>query len=279
MGWVWYMDALKLKSVGNSVHFLSEILSNLGYKVLVSNSFGFDVEVAVRDFQKQNHLVIDGLVGLKTWSVLIEKNTYFLSHNSKFLSEQDLMVFAINYNLELATIKAVNEIESSGKGFLNSGKPKILFEGHVFWRELVSRGFDPNQFLTQDNKDVLYEKWTKKYYLGGDAEHTRLQKAIHINSNIGVKEAALSATSWGAFQIMGFHAKGLGYKSVGDFVTKMNVSEREQLEAFGRFLEAKKLIPFLKEKNWVDFAQQYNGSSFRANKYDQKLEAAYKKYA
>lgn len=272
------MKAIKFRSVGSVVHFLNEILANLGYKVLVSNNFGFDTDVSIRDFQKKNKLVVDGNVGIKTWSVLIEKNTDFLSHNHKFLSEQDLMVFAINHNIELATIKAVNEIESSGKGFLNSGKPKILFEGHIFWKELVARGFDPSQFLNNETRDVLYERWTKKFYLGGDAEYLRLEKAYQINPNQGFREAANAATSWGSFQIMGFHAKNLGYKSVSDFVEKMNISEKEHLEAFGRFLKAKKLIPFLKDKNWAEFALHYNGSGYKANKYDEKLALAYKKY-
>lgn len=53
---------------------------------------------------------------------------------------------------------------------------------------------------------------------------------------------ALSSASWGSFQIMGFHAKNLGYSSTQEFVDKMYIHEREHLRAFGRFLEVNGII-------------------------------------
>src|SRR5690606_20329627 len=130
------MNTIKIRSRGQEVHFLAEILKKQGYNVLVSNFFGSDIDAAVKDFQLKNSLVVDGVVGLKTWMKLIEKENQIIKSNDKLLSEKDLFDFAGEYNLELAAVKAVNQIESSGKGFLAFGKPRILFEGHVFWSEL-----------------------------------------------------------------------------------------------------------------------------------------------
>lgn len=278
------MKAIRYRSSGQEVYLLEEILQKMGYKVDVSTYFDLDTDAAVKDFQKKNNLVVDGIVGLKTWSLLFEKQGQIVASNDKFLSEKDLIDFSKNNNLELPAVKAVNEVESSGKGFLLEGKPRILFEGHVFWRELVKRNINPKTLLNPGVEDVLYESWTKKYYKGGAAEYVRLEKATGLSASSLVKEAAYCSASWGAFQIMGFHYKNLGYASVDQFVTDMNKHEREHLAAFGKFIgqsvfSGKKLMDWLREKNWAKFANGYNGAGYRQNKYDLKLETAYKKYS
>lgn len=277
------MNTIKLRSRGQEVHFLAEILKKQGYNVLVSNFFGPDIDAAVKDFQLKNSLVVDGVVGLKTWMKLIENENQITNSNDKLLSEKDLFDFAGEYNLELAAVKAVNQIESSGKGFLAFGKPRILFEGHVFWSELKKRNIQPNNFLNSLSQDVLYEKWTKKYYRGGEGEYERMDKAASISALPGTREAAYCSASWGAFQIMGYNYKNLGYSSIDNWVSAMNEHEREHLAAFGKFISmksisGKKLIDWLREKNWDKFAEGYNGSGYKKNKYDEKLKAAYNKY-
>ena len=278
------MKILKYRSQGEEVYLLEEILDKLGYKVYVSKFFGKDTDVAVKDFQLKNNLVVDGIVGLKTWAKLYEKDQRLISDTNKFLSEKDLKDFAQSMELELASVKSVNEVESSGKGFLAQGRPRILFEGHVFWRELKKRNIDPNILLNPEVEDILYEKWTKKYYKGGAGEYTRLGKAATISDLPGVKAAAYCSASWGSFQIMGYHYKKLGYNSIEHFVEQLNKHEREHLIAFGKFISmagfsGKKLIDWLREKQWEKFAHGYNGSGYKKNKYDTKLKAAYEKYS
>ncbi len=278
------MKTLRYRSRGEDVHYLEEILTQLGYNVYVSNYFGRDTDAAVRDFQSKHQLVIDGIVGLKTWLKLIEVQDNVVAFNTKLLSEQDVKDFAKQFGLELAMVKAVNEIESSGKGFLVDGRPRILFEGHIFWRELDKRGVNPTKFVSTTTKDVLYKKWTKVHYKGGAGEHDRLKKAASISSRHEFHEAAHCAASWGSFQIMGFHYKSLGYPSIDNFVSKMNTNEHEHLKAFGKFIEitsfkGKKLLDWIKEKNWARFAHGYNGPGYKKNKYDTKLKNAYAKYS
>ncbi len=278
------MRTLRYRSRGEEVNFLEQILNRMGYQLVVSNFFGKDTDAAVKDFQLKNNLVVDGIVGLKTWAKLVAADKDIFKVNDKFLSEKDLIDFANHLALELAAVKAVNEVESSGKGFLAEGRPRILFEGHVFWRELKKRNLDPKTLWTTDFENVLYEKWTRKYYKGGAAEYDRLEKAARISDLPGVKEAAYCSASWGAFQIMGFHYEKLGYNSIDNFVEQMNLHEREHLAAFGRFISyagfsGKKLVEWLREKNWGNFANGYNGPGYRQNKYDMKLKTAYEKYS
>ena len=166
------MKTIRYKIRGSDVHALEEILVEIGYTVVISDYFGKDTQSAVMDFQKKNSLVVDGIVGSKTWSKLFVAQEALSMFHNKFLSEQDLQEFADRYELELAAVKAVNEIESLGKGFLLDGRPRILFEGHIFWKELKKRGLNPEDLVNEKTKNVLYKSWTKKFYEGGKQSMT-----------------------------------------------------------------------------------------------------------
>ncbi|KAF2338296.1 N-acetylmuramidase domain-containing protein [Flavobacterium tistrianum] len=273
------MRTIKAGTKSPEVYYLNEILAKLKYNVIVSDYFGKETDKAIKDFQLKNNLVVDGVVGLKTWSTLLEKSKNGVSTNNKLLSEQDLIDFSNHFKLELAVVKAVNEVESNGKGFLIDGRPKILFEGHIFWNELKKRNIDPKTFVNANTQDILFENYTKKYYVGGTAEYARLEKAKKLGSDKKIADAANCSASWGLFQIMGFNAVSIGYSSIDEFVDKMNQNEGEHLKAFGLFLEKNNLIGLLRNKNWTSFALKYNGPAYKTNKYDEKLMRAYQKYA
>ncbi len=267
------MQTLKLRSKGDSVRLLQELLNKAGHNLIVDGDFGKKTEQAVKEFQKKNKLIVDGIVGTKTWMKLNALAPRALKESTKkFLAEKDLIDLARELKVEVAAVKAVYEVESSGRGFLTSGKAKILFEGHIFWKRLKVHGLNPSDYK-DGNEDVLYSKWTTKFYKGGEKEYLRLEKAkkIHI-------AAALESSSWGIFQIMGYHYKKVGYENVQTFVKAMNKSERYHLMAFGKFIKSEGLVKHLKNKDWAKFARGYNGAGYKKNKYDTKLASAYKKY-
>lgn len=183
------------------------------------------MRLTVRSGQKQrqrsrtsSRRTIDGIVGQKTWRTPLSLKPESPSLlTSRFLLESDLIVVAQDLGVELAVIKAVNEVEAGGQGFLGD-KPKILFEGHVFWRQLKKHGLNPADFK-YGNEDILYSRWTRALYLGGAREHERLEKAKKIHN-----DAALESASWGLFQIMGYHWEDLGYKDVKEIVRLMGKS-------------------------------------------------------
>jgi hypothetical protein len=84
---------------------------------------------------------------------------------------------------------------------------------------------------------------------------------------------------------MGYHWKKLGYSSVDDFVECMGRHERDQLQAFCRFIDTTKdrsgrpLTQLLAAKDWTAFAFSYNGSGYRKNAYDDKLRDHYRRLA
>ena len=189
---------------------------------------------------------------------------------SKALTEADYIAVADELGVELAAMKAVAEVEASGGGFDKEGRPKILFEGHIFWRRLKAQGIDPAP-LVPGNENVLHSKWTRQYYR--EDQYERLEKARTIN-----EDAALEAASWGMFQVLGQNWEQLGYASAKAFVELMYKSEGEHLRSFARFVKANNLVQHLKNLDWAKFARGYNGPGYAQNKYDTRMAAAYEKH-
>lgn len=186
------------------------------------------------------------------------------------LQESDYKHAAEILGVETAVIKAIVKVETGNRGgFITDNKPTILFEGHIFWKQLKLQGIDPVKYQ-KGNEDILYSKWTKKYYKGGLKEYDRLNRAISIN-----RDAANSSASWGLAQIMGFNYKMCGCKSIDDFVEQMSESEGKQLELFINFIKNNHWDVYLKNLDWKGFARHYNGPGYAQNHYDQRLEKAY----
>lgn len=191
------------------------------------------------------------------------------------LTNEDYAEAANRYDLDPAFLKAVAEVEGGKSGFNPDGTPKILFEGHIFWRRLRARSLNPESILKlfPDASDILYKRWTKEHYKGGPAEYERLARAYRIGD-----VSAYEAASWGRFQIMGFHAIKLGYESVEDFVEQMHIGEAEHLEAVLRYCNVFGLIDEMQRKDYEGFARGYNGPGFAQNQYDTRIAAAYRKH-
>lgn len=61
---------LKSGSMGSSVKELQQKLNSKGYSLNCDGIFGAKTIAAVKAFQKDNRLVVDGIVGTKTWAEL-----------------------------------------------------------------------------------------------------------------------------------------------------------------------------------------------------------------
>ena len=184
---------------------------------------------------------------------------------ARSLNEADYKSAAESLGVEVAVIKAVSEVESSGKGFDSKGRPKILFEAHWFHKFTHGKFDSKYPHLSQ-----LTWALGKKYYSLDQWE--RLSEAMNLDL-----EAAWKSASWGKFQVMGFNHSG--WEKVKDFVFAMFESEAQHLKSFLAYCKDRKLVAHLKKKDWAAFALGYNGSGYAANKYDLKLKAAYEKNA
>ena len=182
------------------------------------------------------------------------------------LGAGDMARAAARLGVDEPAMRAVVTVETGGAGgFLSdgSGRPRILFEAHLFSRFTGGRwdGSDPR---------ISSPAWNRSLYAGGAAEYPRLGEAIELD-----RAAALRATSWGMFQVLGDNHLVAGHSTLEGFVEAMTLGEPSHLLAFCAFVLSKGLADALRRHDWATFARGYNGTAYRQNRYDQKLAAAY----
>lgn len=64
------------KSVQESINELQELLNAQGLSIEITGKFDLQTDAAVKEFQKSNHLVSDGVVGPLTWACLLYPKLY-----------------------------------------------------------------------------------------------------------------------------------------------------------------------------------------------------------
>ena len=172
-------------------------------------------------------------------------------------------------DIDESILKALFIIETDEQDcFVAPGHPSIKFQGHIFWHQLKMKRKPINKYL-EGNEDILYPIYSNKYYKEGIDEYLRLERAVRID-----KKAALSATSWGSFQIMGFNHPLCGSSSISKFVKDMKTDETHQLKLFSEYIKNTNLITLLKNNEWTEFANQYNGFKQSKSLFDVRLATA-----
>ena len=186
------------------------------------------------------------------------------------LEPPDFESLAFEAGLDVATLRAVVAVESSGSGFDAKGRPRVLFEPHIFHRLLKGEKRDRAVSL-----GLAYPKWGEKPYpKGSDAQYERINEAMKI-----VQSAALKSASWGLGQVMGMNHNAAGYGDVETFVLACLDSEANHVRMMLRFIKSQNLLDALKNKDWAAFARGYNGPAYAKNAYDVKLADAYKRFS
>jgi hypothetical protein len=165
-------------------------------------------------------------------------------------------------------LHAFMDVEAGGSGFDSVGRPKMLFEPHLFYRNL-GPGAKRDEAVRQG---LAYAKWGAKPY--PKESYTRLAKAIKID-----EEVALKSASWGLTQILGQWHKEIGYPTAKAMVEAFADDEANHLEATIKLLIDWKVDDDLKAHRWATVAKAWNGPQYAKHGYHKKLEAAYEKWA
>ena len=180
----------------------------------------------------------------------------------------DIKLIAKNFGIEPAMFLAFIEVESGGKGFDDlTGKILIQFEPSWFRKKVA---YAPSGAWSVNKVDVQAKEWIA------------FNDAFKLNP-----DAAMESTSIGLPQIMGFHWKLLGYKSVGQMWDDFKKSEYHQILALARFIKS---IPALylaiKTKDFHSIACIYNGKKYKQmaiiwgrEPYDISLKKSYIKWS
>lgn len=173
---------------------------------------------------------------------------------AKRLDGVDIPVMADRINVPEDRVHALDETESRGEGFDKSGRPKMLFEPHLFYANL-----DGAEREEAVKAELAYPKWRKGYPVDS---YPRLVRAMAIN-----RDAALKSASWGRYQTLGEHHRILGYRTVDAMVDAFMDDEEAHLEAFVAFIIVNKVDDDLREGRYDVFFRAYNGPAYKENGY------------
>ena len=185
------------------------------------------------------------------------------------ITAEDVETTANSLGCDVAALRAVMAVESRNSGFDNKHRPIILFEPHVFYRNLR----EPE--LGEAVKvGIAYPRWGEKPYpRDDDGNYDRLSRAIAID-----EEAAFRSISIGLGQILGENHVAAGYPSATEMFKAATESEGIQLDQMAGFIRKDGLEQHLIRHDWEAFARGYNGPG-QVLKYSRLLEENYKKWS
>ncbi|MDX6576333.1 MAG: hypothetical protein QOE96_2286, partial [Blastocatellia bacterium] len=182
------MPTLKQGSSGPDVTNLQQKLKDLGFDPNgVDGNFGPGTTKAVIAFQQSKGLGADGKAGPNTLAALQSGSSAPSDSGAatatapalapavdivntdaagRKLNDNDISKAAQELGCDVATIRAVCDVEAAGAGFDDSNRVKLRFEGHKF-RNWTNRAYD------QSHPDLSYSygvQKTKKHGYSAFAE-------------------------------------------------------------------------------------------------------------
>jgi hypothetical protein len=173
-------------------------------------------------------------------------------------------------------LHAFIETETTGKGYDSKGRPRILFEPHIFYKNLSG-----SQLTAAIRAGLAYKNWGEQKY--PTDSYPRLLAAMKINES-----AALMSASWGMGQVMGSNWHDLGYDSVQAMINAACEDEENHVAQMVGFIKANhidddlRLLAALKRPttpaDCIAIVRVYNGSGYAKNNYHVKFAAAHNKW-
>ena len=238
--------ALALGATGRAVTFLQ---ARLG--VPQSGTFDAGTATALKQWQAAHNLTSDGVYGPLTNAAMTAR------------SDEDLRTTALSLDVELAALRAVLTVETSGSGFLPNGLPKILLERHYVYRlatDAARAKLPPSVCSTAPGG-----------YVGGAGEWARFEQVAAVDLDL-----AIQSCSWGLPQAMGAYWQTMRYTSPDALMASVARNERTQLVLLDQYLTYvnRNALRALQNKDFDQFAAAYNGPANVAV-YGAKLRAAY----
>jgi N-acetylmuramidase len=189
----------------------------------------------------------------------------------------EVVKLALKHHIAPAALMAVVEVESAGRALEEDGKtPRLLFERHVFHRELSRRR--PDRLRPAIAQGLAIPRWSRAtQYRDQGSSHGRL--VVLSRARAIDEDCANRACSWGVGQTMGFLAEGQGFRNANEMVRHMIAGGvPAQVECMVREIKNRKLDVKLNRHDWAGFARAYNGPGYAQNQYDVKMAAAYGKW-
>ncbi len=212
----------------------------------------------VKALQTTLGVAADGAFGPKSRAALLAA---FTNMRAPAATEDDIAAIATMLGCSVKQVRAVAKVESAGSGFDTVGRPKMLYERHLFHR-LTNGKWSTASFSNGVPGGYSDDSWAK---LGDACAHD--------------PEAAFSACSWGKFQVLGTHWSKLGYDSPFELAHTCVSNELAHYTLLARYVRTFGLTGAIRRlstdpADCRDFASGYNGPGYKRFSYDKKLAEA-----
>ena len=188
---------------------------------------------------------------------------------AKRLDDVDLPALGYRIGVGEDELHAFMDVETSGSGFDPQGRPKILFEPHVFYRNLSGAKRD-----AAVSAGLAYKSQGTKPYGKESEQYPKLVRAIAIDEAAGLK-----ACSWGLSQVLAENHATVGYATPQAMVLAFMDDEEKHLEAMVEFLIKNEIDDDLRAHRWATVARVYNGPKYAINNYDTRMATAFAKWS
>lgn len=168
------------------------------------------------------------------------------------LSLAEIDAQAIEQGIPPENLRALAKIEGGRHGaFTPLGRPGNLYERHLFHE------FTGGKFSNAvDPKGIsLSSPVPGGYGLDGDWQYVRFMLAYQLDPI-----AAIKASSWGLFHVLGNNARMVGWDSYEEFVADMCADAANHLAACLAYCEAAGCLEALRTSNFQLFKLLYNGA-------------------
>ncbi len=212
----------------------------------------------VRTLQRTLGVTADGAFGPISREALRSR---FTNMHAPAVTAGEIAAFAARLGCSVKQINAVAKVESSGGGYDKNGRPKILFERHLFHRQTKGK-WSVASFSNPSAGGYREDSWDKLGLACGKDP-----------------DAAFASCSWGKFQVLGKWWEEFGFANPYELAFSTVGSEAAHYELLARYIEVFKLMGALRALSTDPdacraFAKGYNGPAYAADGYHTKLAAA-----
>lgn len=147
-------DVLKIGSRGDSVFVLQTLLEKGGYNIKIDGIFGSKTEDIIIEFQKDNNLVADGIVGKLTWNKLMLNDNKMINDTKYILPEK-------NYYKEKKEKKCVVLHHTNGWVVAKGTKDTPSMTHFDWW---ISQDKKISTALSVDYKGNIYQHFDPEFW-------------------------------------------------------------------------------------------------------------------
>lgn len=185
----------------------------------------------------------------------------------KRLDAIDVPIMAHRLGVDEDHLRAFLEVEARSQGFDSKGRPIMLFEPHVFYRNLPADKRD-----AAVKAGLAYPNWGQKPY--PKDSYPRLLKAMEIDH-----DAALKSASIGLSQVLVENYQMVGYQSPAEMWRDFMADEENHVEAMVNYILATGIADDLNAERWDVVARVYNGPSYRKHNYHGRMAQAFARFS